>query len=167
MIETIISRRSIRKYTEETVSQEQINDILKAAMYAPSANNQQAWQFIVLDDHSIMDEIPTVHKGAEIIKKAPVAILICADSEKAAAKDYLPVDCALSTQNILLAAHSLGLGACWIAIYPREPRIKKLKELCNLPECIMPFAVVAIGHPAEKPETENRFDKNKIHFNKW
>lgn len=167
MIEKMITRRSIRKYTGQEVSNDQINQILKVAMYAPSASNQQAWQFVVLDDHKIMDEIPKVHQGAEIIKGASKAILICADEKAAKSKDYLANDCALTTLNILHAVHAIGLGGCWIAIYPREPRIEKLKELCNLPEGIMPFAVVAIGYPAEEIETEDRFKKEKIHYNTW
>ncbi|MGD9581685.1 MAG: nitroreductase family protein [Vampirovibrionia bacterium] len=166
MIDQIISRRSIRKYTDEPVSKEDLNEILKAAMYAPSANNQQAWQFVILDDHSIMDQIIDVHKGAEPIRKAPAAIVICAD-KNGPNKDYLTIDATIATQNILLAAHSLGLGACWLAIYPREPRIEKLQELCQLPEHIMPFACVSLGHPAEKIETPDRFKKEKIHYNIW
>lgn len=167
MIDTILSRRSIRKYTDQKVTSEQINQILKAAMHAPSSNNQQAWQYIVLDDHKIMDEIPKIHKGGEMIRGASKAIVVCGDENNAKSLDYLANDCALTTENILLALHSLGLGGCWIAIYPREQRMKDLKELCNIPEGILPFAVVAIGYPDEIKEKEDRFKPEKIHYNKW
>ncbi len=163
----IFERRSIRNYTDAPVSDENIEKLLKAAMAAPTAGNQQEWEFIVIKDRHILDSIPKVHPYAAMLKKAPLAIAICADRDRENHVGYWVQDCAAATQNILLEAQHLGLGACWLGIHPREKRVKGLKDILSLPDNVMPLSLVAVGHPAEKKKPADRFDKSKIHINKW
>ena len=167
MIDKIISRRSIRKYTDKNVSKKDINEIIKAAMYAPSAMNQQAWHFIIIDDHNILDKVPDFHQGGSFITGAKLGILVCADKKIATRENYLAVDCSVATQNLLLAAHAKDLGACWIGIYPKEDRMGALKNMLNLPDSILPFSLIALGYPNEVITTDERFKPERIHLNKW
>jgi nitroreductase len=165
--ETIISRRSIRKFSSASVGEEIIKKLLIAAMQAPSARNTQAWQFIVIDDRDILKDISKFHPYADMLREAPLAIAVCGDFQLEESIDYLALNCAAATENILLAAHSFGLGAVWLGIHPRKKRVKDLRELLNLPEDIIPISLVAIGHPTEQKNKINRFDPNRIRFNQW
>jgi len=167
ILENIFTRRSIRKYTKDPVSEESILTMLKAGMYAPSAVNKQPWHFIVLKDRSVFDEIIKLHPNAGMLTNARLAILVCGDEKLAHAIGYIPCDCSAATQNILLAAHAIGLGAVWVGIYPREERIKGLKSIFNLPEHIIPFSIISIGFPAEVKEIPERFKQERIHYGKW
>jgi nitroreductase len=163
----IISRRSIRKYTSETVSEKEIELLLKAASHAPSANNYQPWHFIVITDRIIIDKLSVIHPYAKMLIQAPLAILICGDNNIQEMLGYQAVDCSAATENLLLAAHAIGLGGVWLGVYPREQRMKDIKELFSLPENINPITLVSIGHPAEERPIPARFNKEKIHLNKW
>lgn len=166
-IDFILTRRSIRKYTSEPVDENEIELLIKAGSYAPSANNFQPWHFIVLTNKEILDKLSTVHPYAKMLKQAPLAILVCGDNNLQPILGYQAVDCSAATQNILLAAHTLGLGGVWLGVYPREQRMKDIKEYFNLPENINPINLISIGHPAEKIKHPERFNKEKIHLNKW
>ncbi|WP_163195219.1 nitroreductase family protein [Clostridium thermarum] len=163
----VYERRSIRRYTDEPVSEGEIKKLLIAAMSAPSASNQQPWQFIVIDDKSIMEEIMKVHPYAQMLKDAKFAIIVCGDLERAPLKEFWVQDCSAATENILIAAHELGLGAVWVGIYPQEERVKAIQQIENLPEKIIPLCIIPIGRPGEKKEPANRYDDNKVHRNKW
>ena len=165
--EAILTRRSIREYTGQKVSDELIEKLIKAAMYAPSARNYQPWHFIVITDREILNKIPGVHPYADMLNNAPLAILICGDTHLEKSEGYIAIDCAAATQNLLLAAHSSGLGAVWLGVYPREERMKGLIELFELPDNIVPVSLVSIGYPAEEKIAENRFHTNRIHRNTW
>lgn len=167
MLETILNRRSIRKFKNAPVCEKDIEDLLKAAMAAPSAGNSQPWEFIVIDKREILDEIPKIHPHAQMILQAPVAILVCADITKEKYKGRWPLDCSTATQNILLAVHAKGLGAVWVGIYPEEVRIRSISELFDLPANVIPLSLIPIGHPDEIKSPSNRFDKNRIHYNKF
>ncbi len=167
LFDAIITRRSIRKYSGEPVSREEIQTILRAAMYAPSANNQQPWHFLVIDDDEIKDQITRIHPYAKMVKEASFAVLICGDESLELSKGYWAVDCAAATQNLLLAAHGIGLGAVWCGVHPREERKAEMKKLFNLPDHIQPFAVVAIGRPGEQKPHPERFKEERIHWNAW
>ncbi|MEI8204753.1 MAG: nitroreductase family protein [Bacteroidota bacterium] len=166
-LEAILSRRSIRKYTSEKVSDEQIKNLLKAAMFAPSARNEQPWHFIVINQKPLLEALSRVHPYGKMLKEAPLAILVCADEMLEPATGYWVLDCAAATQNILLAAHSMGLGTVWLGIYPREDRIKGIRELTKLPEHIHPVSLIAIGHPSEIPMQPQRFKIDRIRYNFW
>lgn len=164
-IEAILTRRSIRKYTAEKIADEIIDELLKAAMAAPSAFNAQPRHFMVIDDRLILDKIPEFHPYAEMLKQARTAIAICGDIM--VQPDRWMLDCAASAQNILLAAHAKGLGAVWLGIYPAEERIKDLKNLLELPQNIIPLCLISLGYPQEKKKPSNRYDQDKIHKNRW
>jgi nitroreductase len=167
LFEALYNRRSIRKYKKQEIPKDLIKEILTAGMYAPSAVNKQPWEFIVLDDKEVFKKVIEIHPNSFMLEKCDKAILVCGDIEQAHAEGYLPVDCSAATQNILLAAHGKGLGACWIGIYPREERIKLLQELFKLPDNIVPFAMIALGYPDQSKEKPNRFHAEKIHWGKW
>jgi len=166
-LEAIYTRRSIRQFKKESVSQENIDRLIRAGMQAPSARNTQAWQFIVIDDRRILNGVMDFHPFAAMLSEAPLAVAVCGDKRGEAQEGYLAVNCAAATQNILLAAHTLELGAVWIGIYPRKNRIQQLSELLQLPDFILPVSLVALGYPAEYKQAIDRFDRAKVHFNKW
>lgn len=166
-LENIFTRRSIRKYKDETVSLEQIQIILRAAMYAPSAANAQPWHFIVIDDRAILDRIPTIHQYANMVHSAPLAIVVCGDLDKEKFPGRWPLDCSAATQNMMLAAHAMGIGSVWVGIYPDEKNMKDFRRLLNLPNHIMPLALVPMGYSESIPKQPERFDETKIRNNKW
>ncbi|HUU78117.1 MAG TPA: nitroreductase family protein [candidate division Zixibacteria bacterium] len=167
LMDAILTRRSIRKFTKGLVSEDDIKILLEAAMQAPSAGNQQPWHFIVINERKILDAIPKFHEYSKMLKQAPVAILICAEVKAEKYCGYWVQDCSAATQNILLAAHNKGLGAVWLGIYPMQDRIEGIKKLLNLPAEIYPLSLIAIGYPAEQKEPVNRFDSKKIRYNSW
>jgi nitroreductase len=166
-LQAILTRRSIRKYTSKAVSEEMVRQLLEAGMSAPSAGNQQPWHFVVFTDHAIMDQISKFHRYSEMLKQAQVAILVCADLSIETHAGYWVIDCSAATENILIAAHALGLGAVWLGIYPREERVKGMIELLKLPETIMPHSLISIGYPGEKKGPANRFHAKRVHYNTW
>lgn len=167
VLEAILSRRSVRKYDNKEVSIEEIDDLIKYAMYAPSAVNKQPWHFIIIDDRAVMDDIMKFHPHAGMLAQAAAAVLICGDETLAHTPAYWPVDCAAATQNFLLAAHGKGLGAVWLGIYPREERISAMKALMGLPEHIHPFSLISFGYTSQPPRIAERYKPERIHRNKW
>jgi nitroreductase len=164
-LETLFTRRSIRKYTDEPVSAEHIKTLLEAGMNAPSANNRQPWHFIVVDERDRLDAIMEVHPYSKMLAQAPLAIVVCADIT--VSKRYWQQDCAAATENILLAARALGLGSVWLGVYPKEARVEGVTEIFNLPEQIRPLCVIAVGHPAVEAKRVERYDSSKVHQNQW
>jgi nitroreductase len=166
-MEAIHTRRSIRKFGRDPVGDDTLRALLAAAMAAPSAGNQQAWQFVAITDRAVLDAIPKVHPYAGMLKTAPLAILICGDLREESHAGYWVQDCAAATQNLLLAAHALGLGAVWLGVHPRPDREKGLRELLGLPAEVMPLSLVAIGKPAEKKGHEDRYREDRVHRDRW
>lgn len=167
IFEAILKRRSIRKYKDQEIPDYLIRDLLKAAMYAPSAMNYQSWQFVVINERRKLEEILEIIPHAEMLKSAQAAILICGDLSLDKNIDYLQQNCSAATQNLMLWAHGVGLGTCWIGVYPVEEIVSGLKTLFNLPEYVIPISLVSLGYPAENPIADERFKTEKIHFNKW
>lgn len=167
VLEAILSRRSVRKYNDKPLLFEELEDLVRYAMYAPSAVNKQPWHFIIIDDRKVLEEIMNFHPHANMLAGAAAAVLICGDDELAHTPAYWPVDCSAATENLLLAVHGKGLGAVWLGIYPREERIGAMKTLMNLPEHIHPFSLISVGHTDETPRVANRFRPERIHRNKW
>lgn len=166
-LQAILTRRSVRRFTPRPVPPELIDKVLRAAMAAPSAGNQQPWHFVVLDDRALLDAIPGIHPYAAMLLQAQAAILVCGDSRLEQHQGYWVQDCAAATQNLLLAAHALDLGAVWVGVYPREARVAGLRLLLNIPAEVTPLALVALGYPAERPAPADRFDRTRIHRNGW
>jgi nitroreductase len=167
MIEVILDRRSIRRFVDRPVPMDMIETMVKAAMYAPSAGNQQPWQFVVVKDRALLDAVPGVHPHAAMVPSAAGVIIVCGDLSKERHKEMWVQDCSAATQNILLAAQAQGLGAVWLGVYPREDRVSGCRKLFGIPEGIVPFSMVAFGWPAEVPPRPERFDSTRIHCNRW
>lgn len=166
-LQAIKTRRSIRKYLDKPVPFEVIRDLLEAAMFAPSAGNEQPWQFIVLDERSLLDAVPGICPTASMCRHSPAAILVCSDSSLEKYPGFWVQDCSAAVENMLLAAHAFGLGAVWAGIHPLKNIIEDFKKLLSLPGEITPFALVVIGYPDEMPPAPQRYRKNRVHYNGW
>ena len=163
-IEAVLSRRSIRKYTAEPVDETTLRGLLDAAMNAPSSANGQPWHFIVVTDRKTLDEIPTFHQYSNMVKEAPLAVIICGDMQLSS---VWVQDCSAATENLLIAANARGLGAVWLGVYPIGERTAGVRKLFGLPDNIMPLNIVVVGHPAEEKPPVNRFNPERVHRNKW
>lgn len=167
LIGGLLSRRSIRKYTSEKITDEIIETIIHAAMYAPSAVDKQPWHFIVFTAEEKFQKIIEVNRNAWMLEQCAAAILVCYDENLQHGPGYGPVDCSAATQNMLLAAHGSGLGSVWVGVYPRTDRIEGVQKIFNLPVNIKPFSIVSLGYPAEKKNNPERFKKDRIHYENW
>ncbi|HUL39967.1 MAG TPA: nitroreductase family protein [Methanomassiliicoccales archaeon] len=166
-LEAIRTRRSVRSFAADPVPKEAIEEILRAAMSAPSAGNEQPWQFLVIDDRKKLDSITTANPNAKMCKEAQAAILVCGDTTKEKYPGFWVQDCAAATQNILLAAHAQGLGSVWTGVYPIMERVQGFKELMVLPGNIVPFSLVMLGYPSRVPAQVDRFQRDRVHNNSW
>ena len=166
-MDAIFSRRSIRQYAPKKVPMEVVEELLKAAMSAPSAGNEQPWHFVVITERAVLDEIPKFHPYAAMLKQASVAIVVCGDPTLEKHKGYWVLDCAAATENLLLAVVAKGLGAVWTGVYPTEDRVENLRKLLNLPQNIVPFSLIPLGYPAEEKLRTDRYDKSRVHHNGW
>jgi nitroreductase len=167
-LEAIFTRRSIRSFLDRPVEADKVETLLKAAMYAPSALNEQPWRFVVLTDRFLFDGIMRVYPYAGMLKSAPLAILVCGDLRQEKAPGNWVLDCSAATQNMLLAAHAIGLGAVWSGIYPEQDRMAALTVMLHLPNEVLPFALVAVGYPDSMPPMPpERFQPDRISFNAW
>lgn len=167
-ISAILNRRSIRKYLKKDIPEELIEQLLMAAMYAPTARNTQAWQFVVVTEKNLIEELSVRHPYAKMLKYAPLAILVCGDKLFEENETNLAINCAAASQNILLAATSLGLGSVWLGVFPKTDRMQPITELLKLPQHIIPVSLISIGWPDEEKPMPERFFKEKIHYNdKW
>ena len=166
-LQTILTRRSIRKFKNLPISDEALHRIIEAAMYAPSANNRQPWHFVIIDERKELDKIPTFHPYADMVKKAQLVVAICGDTRLEPAEGFLALDCGAAIQNMLLAAHTQGIGSCWLGIYPREERIQGVRELLELPNHILPMALVVLGISNEIHSTPHRFRPDRVYSNRW
>lgn len=167
-MEAIFTRRSIRRYTDKPVAPETVTGLLEAAMAAPSAGNEQPWEFIVVTDRALREQVTQVHAYSQMLKQAPVAIVVCADLARSKYPfDFWVQDCSAATENILLAAAALGLGTCWLGVHPNTERVAGVRRVFDIPETVVPFAIVAVGHPAENPGKANRYDEKRIFFEQY
>ncbi len=166
-LQAIKTRRSIRKFLDKPVSREISRELLEAAMFAPSAGNEQPWQFIILDEREFLDKVPNICATASMCRQSPLAILVCGDSSLEKYPKFWVQDCSAAIENLLLAAHDRGLGGVWVGIYPLNDRIEAFRRLLGLPEEITPFALVALGYPNEAPAAPKRYREERVHYNGW
>jgi nitroreductase len=165
--EALITRRSIRKYKAQQIEKDKMEVILKSAMYAPSAMNLQAWHYVVIDDKNVLSETIKSIPHAELLNQTPAAILVCGDSAIEKNESWMIQNCSAAIQNILLAAHGLGIGSCWIAIHGMDEIVKNVSEQFKLPKNVIPVSLITLGYPDETVVAEDRFKKEKVHFNHW
>lgn len=167
-METIMTRTSIRSFTNRTVSADTVEMLLRAGMAAPTAVNKQPWHFVVIDDPAIMDSLGGNGRQSQMWKEATLAIAVCGDLNKAMegpGQPYWIQDCSAATQNILLAAHALGLGAVWTGCYPIEERVANVSRVLNLPENLIPLGVIVMGYPNEQPAPKDKWKPENVSHN--
>lgn len=166
-LEAIFTRRSIRVYTSQVIPEGLVEQLLRAAMQAPSAGNQQAWQFVVVTKRSQLNALADVLPYGKMLTSAPLCLIVCGDLEIEKSKGYWVQDCSAATQNILLAAHALGLGAVWLGVYPRDQRVADVRSLLGIPESVVPLCAIAVGYPAEEKPRTDRYNADRVHYDTW
>lgn len=169
VIENIMTRTSIRQFTDQPVSKDTLDLLVKAGMAAPTAMNKQPWAFIVITEKEILNALNEV-KPYFNLKTATAAIVVCGDLSKAGegfSQEYWIQDCSAATENILLAAHAYGLGAVWCGVYPNPELLPAVKKVLEIPENVIPLDVITLGYPDEKPEPKDKFLKENVHYQKW
>jgi nitroreductase len=168
-LEFILGRRSIRIYAPGEVGEEAVTRLLEAAMAAPSAVAKDPWRFVVIRQRALLERIASVLPHGKMLATAAVGIVVCGDLEAAHDRQlsYLLQDCSAAIENLLLAAHALGLGACWLGVHPREKRIQHIRVILGLPPSIIPVSCIAVGRPGEVKEARTRFDPRHVHYERW
>jgi len=176
LLEGILTRRSIRQFdTSKDISNDDLQEIIKAAQYAPSAHNKQPWEFLVITDKTKMAELRHVQPWTSFAKEASAVILVCGNTDESFSRhkedeswNYSDIDCSLATQNLLLAAHAKGIGSCFCGAAPMPKVVAGLQEMFALPDNIRPLSIVILGYPKEEPkQPADRFKQEKIHWDKW
>ena len=160
----IYTRVSIRKYQDRPVEREKLMQILKAGMQAPSAGNQQPWEFYVVEDKETIETLSKVHRYSGCAAAAPVVIVPCIKTDNMIFEQYGDIDCAIATENMWLEMTSLGLGGVWMGISPVEDRMRAVEEILHMPENLKAFALLPLGYPAETKQQQDRFHEERIHF---
>lgn len=163
-IENILSRKSVRKFSDKPVEQGKIDTMLRAGMSAPSGKDIRPWEFIVVTERAKLDSLAVELPYAKMLETARMAIIVCGDSEKSG---YWYLDCSAAAQNVLLAAEALGLGAVWTATYPYEERMAAVNRHFPLPEAVKSLCVIPVGYPAAPTSPKDKWDESKIHTNGW
>ena len=164
MIDLIKRRRSIRTYAPQEVSDAEVQQLLQAAMAAPSANNSQPWHFVVVRGGEIRSQLARTHRWSGMIADAPLAIVVCGERNRST---YWVQDVSAATENLLLAATALGLGAVWIGIHPDSGRETYVREALGIPDEIGVLCLVAVGRPAEHKPPRDNYDEDRIHHDRW
>ena len=165
----LFGRRSLRAYQPQPISDEMVGDLLAAAMAAPSACAKDPWRFVVVREQATRQALAAALPNGGMLADAPLGIVVCGDLNAAHANElsYLLQDCSAAIENLLLAAHALGLGACWLGVHPRQPRVEALAKILGLPEKIVPVSGIALGWPAEEKPARTRFQAKYVHHEKW
>ena len=163
-MKAIFHRTSIRKYTAEPLTEEEINQLLRAAMAAPSACNQQPWEYYVVTDPAMVEKLASATPFSKPCLGAAAVLVPCCRKNGLIAPPCAPCDMSASIENLLLEADELGLGACWMALYPTRTRTENVRTLLGIPEELEPFALVSCGHPGEEKQQQDRFDESRVHW---
>lgn len=171
VFENILARKSVRSYTDRPIAREQIDTLLRAAMAAPSGRDMRPWKFVVIDDRAAMDSLRGRLPYAKMLAEAQAAIVVCGDLDvkdnEGNPSTNWTFDCSAATENLLLAAESMGLGAVWTAVYPYEDRLEVVKAALGLPEHIVPLNVIPLGWPKGDPQPKDKYEAANIHYNGW
>ncbi len=169
ILNNIYNRKSVRSYTNDEISKEDLLKIIKAGMSAPSTCNFQPWQFIIIQDSETLRDMGEIHKYSKMFKGAKAGIVVLGDINKTLEgnEEFWVQDCSAATENILLSANALGIGSVWTGIYPVEIRVKALKKYFKLPDNIYPLSLIALGYPDTEVEVKDKWDETKVHWEKW
>lgn len=166
-MEAILTRRSVRRFRDEPLRPELIEQVLRAGMSAPSARDARPWRFVVIDDRSVLRTIGERFPNAEMAAQAPLGILVCGDLALERSQGYWVIDCAAAAENMLLAAHALGAGGVWTGVYPREQRVEGLRGMLGIPDGVIPHSLLLFGYPDETPSSEDRYQPDRVSHNHW
>jgi nitroreductase len=169
-LKTIFSRKSVRTFTSEPVPKEKLEVLIRAGMAAPTAKDKRPWEFIVVTDRAVLKQLADALPFAKMADKAAAAIIVGGDMQKqwgGMDSDYWIMDCSAATENILLAAESMGLGAVWTAVYPEESRIRTVRQILGIPSHIVPLNLIPLGVPAGREKSKDKYNPAQIHWNKW
>lgn len=167
VIGNIMTRTSVRQYTDRQISADTLETLLKAGMAAPTAVNKQPWAFVVTTGRDALDSLATLQPR---LKTAAAAITVCGDMTRAIegeGRDFWVQDCSAATENILLAAHALGLGAVWTGVYPIAERVDNVSRALALPDSVVPMCIIAVGYPLADQEPKDKWDPSKVHYQRW
>lgn len=169
VLENIHARKSVRQFTDEPVSAEHIETMLRAAMAAPTAVNYQPWRFVVINERAQLDAMTEILPFAKMLKQAPLAIIVCGETTWFDGKEniFWQQDCSAATQNLLLAAEALGLGAVWTGVYPDPERSRALSDFLGLPGNVQPLCCIPIGHHDGTTQPRDKWKPENIHYEKW
>jgi nitroreductase len=163
-LDMIFARRSIRAYTDEPVSEQDIKSLLEAGMAAPSGSNRKPWHFVVVRDRETLQALARAHPFGKMISHAAVGIAVCGDPS---ISDWWVQDCTAATENILIAAVGLGLGGVWVGCHGRPEREQAIRDVLGVPQRIGVLSLLSIGHPAEQKEARTQYDPARLHENRW
>ncbi|MEE0978824.1 MAG: nitroreductase family protein [Muribaculaceae bacterium] len=169
VIENIMTRTSVRQFTSQPIPDDTIEILLKAGMAAPTAKNIQPWSFVVVTDRAVLDSLESVHPYSNL-KTATAAIVVCGDMTKYdddTLRQYWIQDCSAATENILLAAHAMGLGAVWCGVYPSTDRVSGVRHVLSLPGNIMPLNLITMGYPQGENTPKDKWNPQVVHYQKW
>jgi len=168
ILEVIYSRRSIRKYQEKPVTREMLTDLLKAGMAAPSACNNQPWEFIAVDDESVMEDLRGNLRNGPY--NAPAAIIPLYNEKignNTNCNPFWQQDLSAAVENIMIAAAGMELGTVWLGTHPKQETIAKVQKILGIPEEIVPLAVIYVGYPQDKPEAGTKYNEDRVHWNQY
>lgn len=168
VLDNIATRTSIRDYEARPVEKEKIEKMLRAAMAAPTAMNKQPWHFVVVDQRNVLDALAGTNPYAKMLKKAPLAIVVCGNTDKmieGGGRDFWIQDASAATENLLLAAHAMGLGAVWTGAYPSEERCISISKVLSLSDNLIPLNMIVVGYPAEHPQPKQKFKEENVSYN--
>lgn len=168
VLDNIATRTSVRDYEARPVEKEKIEKMLRAAMAAPTAMNKQPWHFVVVDQRNVLDALAGTNPYAKMLKKAPLAIVVCGNTDKmieGGGRDFWIQDASAATENLLLAAHAMGLGAVWTGAYPSEERCISISKVLSLSDNLVPLNMIVVGYPAEQPQPKQKFKEENISYN--
>ena len=171
VLQNIHSRKSVRSYTAEPVRRSQLDTLVRAAMAAPTGRDMRPWQFVIVDDKALMDSLAAQLPYAKMLAEAQAAIVVCGDlsvtDDKGNPSTNWAFDCSAATENLLLAAEGMGLGAVWTGVHPYPERVEAVRIALGLPDQIEPFCLVPIGWPKGDPQPKDKYNPERVHYNGW
>lgn len=171
VLENIFSRKSVRSFTDEPVSKEALDTLVRAAMAAPTGRDMRPWKFVIINEREMMDSLAQELPYAKMLTQAQAAVVVCGDMSVTDPNGNpscnWTFDCSAATENLLLAAEAMGLGAVWTGVHPYEARVAAVKSALGLPEHIIPLNLIPIGHPKGNPQPKDKFNSDNIHYNGW